>query len=117
MAETFFNQMVRGRARAISAGSQPAETVNPIVAEAMSETGIDIADAKPQKLTPELLSQADMVISMGCGESCPVTTIAHRDWNLADPRRKNSGRGQAHPGRNTKKSKPAHRRTRDLTWL
>jgi len=72
MAAAFFNQRADSRrAVAISAGTQPAEHVHPIVAEVMLEAGIDLRDAKPQKLTPELAQGAEMLITMGCGDDCP----------------------------------------------
>lgn len=85
MAEMFFNQMARGKARAVSAGSRPAESVHPAVIQAMGELGINLKGKKPQKLTPKLLAEADRVISMGCGEACPVTSIAQEDWQIDDP--------------------------------
>jgi arsenate reductase (thioredoxin) len=87
MAEAFFNQMAKGKARAISAGSKPTETVNPVVVEAMRETGIDINQNKPKLLTLELMEQANRVITMGCAEdtACPASWVETEDWELEDP--------------------------------
>jgi len=90
MAEAFFNHMAKGKARAISAGSQPADDVNPPVVEAMYQVGIDISKNTPRKLTLEILDQADKVITMGCGvaQSCPAMFTETEDWNLEDPKGK-----------------------------
>ncbi len=89
MAEAFFNRMVQGKAKAVSAGSQPAEKVNPIVIEAMKEVGIDIGRNKPKLLTPDMLDGIDLAITMGCEDACPYTTAETRDWELEDPKDKN----------------------------
>lgn len=76
-------------ARAISAGTQPAERVHPEVLQAMRELGVDLSGVKPQKLTDELASGAEMLITMGCGEECPyVAGVEIADWPLADPKGK-----------------------------
>jgi arsenate reductase (thioredoxin) len=87
MAEAFFNQLAGGRARAISAGSKPAETINPVAVQAMAEIGLDISQNKPRLLTPELLDEVDTAITMGCGEdtACPASWVKTRDWALEDP--------------------------------
>ncbi len=87
MAEAFLNSLASGKAVAISAGTRPAERVNPIVVKAMAETGIDISDRKPKALTLEAVEKADRVITMGCGTdpSCPVTFVPAEDWQLEDP--------------------------------
>jgi arsenate reductase len=86
MAEAFFNKLSEGRHRGISAGSRPAEVVSPVVVEAMREVGIDISDNKPKKLTKEMVLEADLAITMGCGEdACPVVPNELRDWQLEDP--------------------------------
>lgn len=87
MAEAFFNSIAKGRARGLSAGTQPADHLNPAVVEAMREVGIDISNQKPKLLTPQILDQADKVITMGCGESavCPATFTETEDWGLEDP--------------------------------
>jgi arsenate reductase len=88
MAAAFFNQLAdSGKARALSAGTQPGDRVHPEVVIAMREVGIDLAAAVPQRLTPQLASGADWLITMGCGESCPVVPGARRDdWTVDDPK-------------------------------
>lgn len=88
MSAAFFNQLADPtKAHAISAGTQPAERVHPIVVEAMQEFGIDLSAAKPQKLTPELAAGAEMLITMGCGDECPyVPGLKRADWPLPDPK-------------------------------
>lgn len=88
MAEAFFNQLAKGKAKAVSAGSQPADKVNPVVAEAMLEEGIDIRDNKPKKLTLEMMQGIDRAITMGCENACPLTTAPTEDWGLEDPKGK-----------------------------
>ena len=92
MAEAFFNQMAKGKAWAYSAGTQPADTVNPIVVEAMREVGIDISSNKPKALTIEIVEKADRMITMGCGADaqgvCPASFIETEDWALEDPKGK-----------------------------
>lgn len=88
MAEAFFNQMARGKARAISAGSQPADRVNPAVVEAMTEVGIDISHNKPKLLTLETMDGIEKAITMGCEDTCPLTTVETEDWGLEDPKDK-----------------------------
>ncbi|WP_373046523.1 low molecular weight phosphatase family protein [Vulgatibacter sp.] len=88
MAAAFFNALsAPEKARAISAGTQPGERVHPEVQAAMGEVGIDLAGAKPRLLTDELAAQAEMLITMGCGEACPhVPGIRRDDWPLQDPK-------------------------------
>jgi arsenate reductase len=88
MAEAFFNQMAHGKARAISAGSQPADKVNPMAAEAMLEEGIDIRWKTPKLLTPQMMQGIARAITMGCENNCPVTTVETEDWGLPDPKGK-----------------------------
>ncbi len=88
MAEAFFNQIAKGKARAISAGSQPADTVNPVVVEAIREVGIDISKNKPKLLTLEIMEGIEKAITMGCEEACPLTTAPTEDWGLEDPKDK-----------------------------
>lgn len=91
MSAAFFNQLVdRNTARAISAGTHPADHVHPVVLEAMREVGIDLSSAKPQKLTAELAQNAEMLITMGCGDECPyVPGLRRDDWPLPDPKGQN----------------------------
>jgi arsenate reductase len=88
MAAGFFNQLVDpSRARAIPAGTQPAARVHSEVVEAMQEVGIDLKDARPQQLTADLARDASWLVTMGCGEECPVIPGARReDWPLPDPK-------------------------------
>lgn len=88
MAAAFFNQIAGPRhARAVSAGTQPANRVHPEVVAAMREVGIDLSASVPQMLTPELAAGARWLITMGCGESCPVVPGARRDdWPIEDPK-------------------------------
>ncbi len=86
MAEAFFNEMTEGRHRGFSAGSQPAGEVNPRAIETMAELGIDIRGARPKRLTSELIEEADIVVTMGCGEEvCPIVPKEVMDWELEDP--------------------------------
>lgn len=88
MSAAFFNRYADPqKAMAISAGTQPADQVHPEVAEAMREMGIDISGATPQKLTPELARDAHLLITMGCGDECPVIPgLRRNDWPLPDPK-------------------------------
>lgn len=73
-----------GEAR--SAGTQPADEVQPAVVEALEEIGVDVADRAPKALTPDDVEWADLVVTMGCGDACPVLPgKRYIDWNLADP--------------------------------
>jgi len=87
MAEALFNTMAKGKAQAFSAGTRPAESINPVVVEAMREIGLDISDQKPKALTLEMVEQADRLVTMGCGEQgiCPATFVETTEWNLEDP--------------------------------
>lgn len=86
MAAALLERAAGERHRALSAGSRPAERVHPQVVTAMRELGIDLADRKPQKLTPELARAADVVVTMGCGDACPAVPGARRvEWHLPDP--------------------------------
>ena len=90
MAAAWFNALADGtRARAVSAGTDPGTRVHPEVLEAMREVGIDLSDRKPRKLTDDLARDAQMLITMGCGEQCPVVPGLRRDdWPLEDPKGK-----------------------------
>ena len=92
MAEAFFNQLAKGKAQALSAGTQPTDKVNPLVVEAMKEIGIDISGNKPKALTIEMVEKADRMITMGCGAEagavCPASFIETEDWALEDPKGK-----------------------------
>ncbi len=88
MSAAFFNRLVdTDKARAISAGTHPVEHVHPIVVDAMREVGIELSHAKPQQLTAELTQNAEMLITMGCGDECPyVPGLVRDDWPLLDPK-------------------------------
>lgn len=88
MAEAFFNHLAEGKARATSAGTNPASEVSPTVIQAMNEVGIDISSNRPKKLIMEMLDKADKVITMGCGAEnvCPATFVETEDWELEDPK-------------------------------
>lgn len=90
MAAAFFNNLVApSKAKAFSAGTQPAERVHPEVVQVMKEVGIDLSTAKPQRLTEELARDADLLITMGCGDECPyVPGLKRDDWPLPDPKGK-----------------------------
>lgn len=88
MAAAFFNHMADPAvARAVSAGTDPADRVHPEVVEAMREVGIDLSAARPQLLNQALAQGADLLITMGCGDACPVVPGLRRDdWPLPDPK-------------------------------
>ena len=90
MAAAFFNSMADGtRTRAVSAGTEPGDRVHPEVVGAMKEVGIDLSKARPQRLTRELAGQGSLLVTMGCGDACPVVPGLRRDdWPLADPKGK-----------------------------
>ena len=87
IAEAFFKQMTKGKVHAISAGTQPADKVNPVIVEVMREIEIDISENQPKLLSLGMLKQADKVITMGCGTEgvCPATFTETEDWKLDDP--------------------------------
>lgn len=88
MAAAWFNRLADpSKARAVSAGTQPADRVHPVVIEAMKEKGFDLSKAEPQKLTLELAQGAGFLVTMGCGESCPyVPGVPVLDWPFPDPK-------------------------------
>jgi arsenate reductase (thioredoxin) len=87
MSAALFERAANGRHRALSAGTRPADRVHPEVVAAMHELGINLADRTPRKLTRELAEQADVVVTMGCGDECPyVPGKRYFDWELQDPR-------------------------------
>ena len=86
MAAALLNHHAQGRVHVRSAGSAPASEVNPAVVEAMAEWGIDISKEFPKPLTDEVARAADVLITMGCGDACPVYPgKRYLDWELADP--------------------------------
>jgi protein-tyrosine-phosphatase len=88
MAAAFFNQLADPkRAQAVSAGTEPGLRVHPEVLAVMQEVGIDLSNAVPQKLTEDLASNAQLLITMGCGDKCPyVPGLRRDDWPLRDPK-------------------------------
>jgi arsenate reductase len=88
MAAALFNKFADAtKARAISAGTEPGTRVHPEVIAAMREVGIDLSGVEPTKLTDELAAQTNLLVTMGCGESCPVVPgIERHDWPLDDPK-------------------------------
>ena len=88
MAAAFFNAMADPRkARAISAGTHPGERVHPEVESVMRELGIDLANSRPRKLTADLAEGVYALVTMGCGDECPMVPGAKReDWPLPDPK-------------------------------
>jgi protein-tyrosine-phosphatase len=87
MSAALFERASGGRHRALSAGTTPADRVHPEVVEVMRELGVDLADRTPRKLTRELAEQADVVVTMGCGDECPyIPGRRYLDWELEDPK-------------------------------
>ncbi|MBP1160667.1 arsenate reductase [Rhodococcus sp. PvR044] len=90
MAAGFLTHLAGDAIEVRSAGSAPADAVNPAAVAAMAELGIDISARSPKILTPDAVESSTVVITMGCGDSCPVFPgVSYRDWQLADP----AGRG------------------------
>src|SRR4029077_4027316 len=86
MAAALLDHLASGRVRVTSAGSQPAAELNSAVVEAMAEIGLDISRAFPKRLTTDQVQAADIVITMGCGDACPVYPgKRYLDWDLPDP--------------------------------
>jgi arsenate reductase len=87
MSQALFDRAVAGGHQALSAGTAPAEHVHPEVIQVMNELGIDLSDRTPIALTRDLAEQADLVVTMGCGDECPVIPgKRYLDWDLPDPR-------------------------------
>lgn len=90
MAAAYLTRLAAGRVDVRSAGSEPADRLNPAVVEAMNEVGIDITAEHPKLLTADAVRAADVVITMGCGDTCPIYPgKRYEDWQLDDP----AGRG------------------------
>lgn len=86
MAAGYLMSLGGGRVEVLSAGSMPAEHINPVAVEAMAEEGIDITAATPQVLTTEAVQASDVVVTMGCGDACPYFPgKRYEDWKLDDP--------------------------------
>lgn len=94
MAAAFFNALADpAKARAVSAGTHPAAAVHPVVVESMREIGIDLSKAVPALFTPERAAGASLLVTMGCGEECPVIPGAKRDdWPIDDPKNQTPAR-------------------------
>ncbi len=90
MAAAWFNRLAdSSKARAISAGTQPGTQVHPVVLGSMAEVGIDLSGVTPRLLTDDLAKEASILITMGCGEACPVVPgLPREDWPLEDPKGK-----------------------------
>jgi protein-tyrosine-phosphatase len=87
MAAGFAREISAGRVDVYSGGSEPADSVNPVAVGAMAEVGIDIAGFTPQRFTDELLDMVDVVVTMGCGDTCPfIPGKRYVDWPLDDPK-------------------------------
>jgi arsenate reductase (thioredoxin) len=86
MAAALLEQHAAGRVRVRSAGSEPADRLNPAVVQAMAEIGLDISAERPKLLRDEVVRNVDVVITMGCGDACPVFPgVRYEDWELTDP--------------------------------
>jgi protein-tyrosine-phosphatase len=89
MSQALFERASDGRHTGLSAGTTPGDRVHPEVVEVMNELGIDLSDRVPQLLSTELAEQADVVVTMGCGDSCPyIPGKRYIDWELVDPKGK-----------------------------
>jgi len=91
MAESIFSQLNPNGFRAMSAGTKPAKEVNPLVVEVLKEIGIDVSANKPKQITPEMVAEADRIITMGCEASgfCPAKFLPKvEDWDIEDPESK-----------------------------
>jgi protein-tyrosine-phosphatase len=86
MAAALLDHQAAGRVRVTSAGSQPADQLNPAVVQAMAEIGLDLSHEFPKPLTTDKVRAADVVITMGCGDTCPIFPgKRYEDWDLPDP--------------------------------
>ncbi len=86
MAAGFVRKLAGDRIRVRTAGSEPADEINPVAAEAMREVGVDLSDELPKRLTNDSVRAADVVITMGCGDACPIYPgKRYEDWELEDP--------------------------------
>lgn len=86
MAAGYLRELGQGRVTVFSAGSMPADQINPVAVAAMAEEGIDISSAQPAILDPAVVKECDVVITMGCGDACPYFPgVRYEDWPLEDP--------------------------------
>jgi arsenate reductase len=87
MSAALFERAAGGAHTALSAGTTPADSVHPEVVEVMRDLGVDLGDRRPRLLTRELAEQADVVVTMGCGDECPyIPGKRYEDWDLPDPK-------------------------------
>ena len=106
MAAGYLQHLAGDRIEVLSAGSQPADQINPVAVAAMAEEGIDIAGEQPKLLTDSAVQEADVVITMGCGDACPFYPgKRYEDWELDDP----AGQGSRRSGRSGTRSGGASR--------
>ena len=86
MAAALLSQLAGDRIEVRSAGTEPADQINPVAVAAMAELGVDVTAAAPKILTADAMQSSDVVITMGCGDACPYFPgVSYRDWKLADP--------------------------------
>jgi protein-tyrosine-phosphatase len=86
MAAGYMKELSDGRVEVLSAGSEPKDRINPVAIQVMAEEGIDIANNVPQILTTDAVRESDVVITMGCGDACPIFPgKRYEDWELTDP--------------------------------
>lgn len=86
MAAGYLTALSRGAVEVRSAGSEPADQINPVAVAAMAEDGIDITEESPKRLTTDAVRESDVVITMGCGDTCPIFPgKRYEDWQLDDP--------------------------------
>jgi len=86
MAAGFMRRLSEGRVDVLSAGSEPKDQINPVAIQVMAEEGIDIANEVPKILTTDAVKESDVVITMGCGDTCPIFPgKRYEDWDLTDP--------------------------------
>jgi len=111
MAAGYLRHLGEGRIDVLSAGSAPAESINPAVREAMLEEGIDLSAEKPKILTTDAVIASDVVVTMGCGDTCPFYPgKRYEDWVLPDPARPGHRRRTPHPRRDQGPGHSADRR-------
>ena len=110
MAAGLLNKLAEGRVHVRTAGSDPGEEINPAAVEAMAEVGVDLSQEFPKPLTDEFVRAADAVITMGCGDACPIYPgKRYEDWELEDPAGRGRGDGSRDPQRDRAASSGAAR--------
>ena len=111
MAAGYLTALAGDRVEVFSAGSEPAETINPAAIRAMADDGIDIASGAPKILTVDSVKHADVVITMGCGDACPIFPgKRYEDWDLDDPAGQGPRHRAPHPRRHQGARAEPHRR-------